>query len=57
MDFIYILTMIVLGVAFMLYKKSEEKISFVKWLTITMLLGISYKIVVAMFFGLCVICS
>lgn len=52
MDLIYVLTMIVLGIAFMLFKKSEEKISFVKWLTITMLLGISYKIVVAMFFGL-----
>lgn len=52
MDFIYILTMMILGIAFMLYKKSEEKISFVKWLTILILLGISYNIVVAMFFGL-----
>ena len=52
MDFIYILTMIVLAIAFMLYKKSEEKISFVKWLVIMLLLSVSYNIVVAMFFGL-----
>lgn len=52
MDFIYIVSMIILGIAFMLYKKSEEKISFVKWLIIAILAGISYNIVVAMFFGL-----
>ena len=52
MDFIYILTMIILGIAFMLYKKSEEKLSFVKWLVILALLSISYNIVIAMFFGL-----
>ena len=52
MDFIYVLTMIILGIAFMLYKKSEEKLSFVKWLVILILLSISYNISVAMFFGL-----
>lgn len=52
MDFIYIISMIALGIAFILYKKSEEKISFVKWLIITILTGISYNIAVAMFFGL-----
>lgn len=52
MDYIYIITTIILGIAFMLYKKSEEKLSFVKWLIIMILLDISYNIVVAMFFGL-----
>lgn len=52
MDFIYIISMIILGIAFMLYKKSREKISFVKWLVIMILGAISYNIVVAMFFGL-----
>lgn len=52
MDFIYIITMIILGVAFMLYKKSEEKLSFVKWLVIMLLALVSYNVVVAMFFGL-----
>lgn len=57
MDFIYVLTMIVLGIAFMLYKKSEEKLSFVKWLIILILTIISYNILIAMFFGLLAIAS
>ena len=52
MDFIYIISMIILGIAFMLYKKAKEKISFVKWLVIMILGAISYNIVIAMFFGL-----
>lgn len=57
MDFIYVLTMIILGIAFMLYKKSEEKLSFVKWLIILILTIISYNIAIAMFFGLLAIAS
>lgn len=57
MDFIYVLTMIILGIAFMLYKKSEEKLSFVKWLIILILTIISYNILIAMFFGLLAIAS
>ena len=57
MDFIYVLTMIILGIAFMLYKKSEEKLSFVKWLIILILTIISYNIAIAMFFGLIAIAS
>ena len=57
MDFIYVLSMILLGVAFMLYKKSDEKLSFVKWLIILILTIISYNIVVGMFFGLIAIAS
>jgi hypothetical protein len=57
MDFIYVLTMIILGIAFMLYKKSEEKISFVKWLIIFILTVISYNILIAMVFGLLAIAS
>lgn len=57
MDFVYVITMILLGIAFMLYKKSEEKLSFVKWLIILILTIISYNIVVGMFFGLIAIAS
>ena len=46
MDFLYVLTMIILGIAFMLYKKSEEKLSFVKWFIILILTIISYNILV-----------
>lgn len=52
MDFIYIISMIILGIAFMLCKKSNEKLSFIKWITILFLTILSYNIVVAMFFGL-----
>lgn len=57
MDFVYILTMILLGIAFMLFKKSDEKLSFVKWLIILILTILSYNILIAMFFGLLAIAS
>ena len=57
MDLIYVITMCFLGVAFMLYKKSDEKLSFVKWLIILILTIISYNIVVGMFFGLLAVAS
>lgn len=57
MDFIYVVTMIILGIAFMLYKKSEEKLSFVKWLIILILTIISYNILIAIVFGLLAIAS
>lgn len=57
MDFIYVLTTIILGIAFMLYKKSENKLSFVKWLIILILTLISYNITIAMIFGLIAISS
>lgn len=57
MDFLYVLTMILLSIAFMLYKKSQEKLSFVKWLIILFLTIISYNILVGMFFGLLAIAS
>lgn len=57
MDFLYVLTMIILGIAFMLYKKSEEKLSFVKWFIILILTIISYNILVGMIFGLLAVAS
>lgn len=57
MDLIYVITMCLLGIAFMLYKKSDEKLSFVKWLIILILTIISYNIVVGMFFGLLAVAS
>ena len=57
MDFLYVITMIILGIAFMLYKKSEEKLSFVKWLIILLLTILSYNILIAMIFGLLAIAS
>lgn len=57
MDLLYVITMIILGIAFMLYKKSKEKLSFVKWLIILLLTILSYNILIAMFFGLLAIAS
>ena len=57
MDLLYVITMIILGIAFMLYKKSEEKLSFVKWLIILLLTILSYNILIAMAFGLLAIAS
>ena len=34
MEILYILTLIILGISFMMFKKSDEKLNFIKWLII-----------------------
>ena len=42
MEILYILSVIILAVAFMLFKKSEEKLNFIKWLIIYIFVLTSY---------------
>ena len=52
MGILYILTVIILGIAFMIFKKTEEKLNFIKWLIIFIVTLYGYNIVLGMFLGL-----
>ena len=52
MGIVYILTVIVLLVAFMLFKKSDEKQNFIKWLIIFTISLLGYTILIGMILGL-----
>ena len=52
MGIVYILTVIVLLVAFMLFKKSDEKQNFIKWLIIFTISLLGYNILIGMILGL-----
>lgn len=52
MGIIYILTLIVLGISFMIFKKSEEKLNFIKWLIIFLVSIYAYNITIGMVLGL-----
>ena len=52
MGIVYILTVIVLLVAFMLFKKSDEKQNFIKWLIIFAISLLGYNILIGMILGL-----
>ena len=52
MEILYILSVIVLAVAFMLFKKSEEKLNFIKWLIIFVVSFLGYNIFWGMILGL-----
>lgn len=52
MGIVYVLTVVVLLVAFMLLKKSEKKQNFIKWLIIFTLSLLGYNIVLAMVLGI-----
>lgn len=52
MEILYILTLIILGICFMLFKKSDEKINFIKWLIIYIVSLLAYNIVIGMILGL-----
>jgi hypothetical protein len=52
MGILYILTLIVLGISFMIFKKSEEKLNFIKWLIIFLVSILGYNIVLGMILGL-----
>lgn len=52
MEIFYILSLIFLIIGFMLCKKSEEKINFVKWIIIAVVSIYAYNIVIGMVLGL-----
>lgn len=52
MEILYIISLILLGIAFMIFKKSEEKLNFVKWLIIFIVSNLAYNIVIGMVLGL-----
>lgn len=52
MGILYILTIITLGISFMIFKKSEEKLNFIKWLIIFIVSILGYNIVIGMILGL-----
>jgi len=54
---IYILTIMALGICFMLFKKSEEKQNFIKWITIFIVTLLGYNVTICMILGLLKIVS
>ncbi len=52
MEILYIVTLIVLGISFMLWKKKDEKINFIKWLIIFFGVLFGYNIFLGMLLGL-----
>lgn len=52
MGILYILTLIVLGTSFMMFKKTDEKINFIKWLIIYIVSLLGYNILIGMVLGL-----
>lgn len=52
MGILYILTLIVLGTSFMMFKKTDEKINFIKWLIIYIVSLLGYNILIGMGLGL-----
>ena len=52
MEILYILSVIILAVAFMLFKKSDEKLNFIKWLIIFTVSFLGYNIFLGMVLGL-----
>lgn len=52
MEILYILSVVILAVAFMLFKKSDEKLNFIKWLIIFAVSFLGYNIFFGMVLGL-----
>ncbi|MBR3614033.1 MAG: hypothetical protein IKL55_02515 [Clostridia bacterium] len=52
MEILYVLSVIVLAVAFMLFKKSDEKLNFIKWVIIFIVSLYGYNIFLGMVLGL-----
>ncbi len=51
MGYLYICTLILLGIAFMLFKKSDEKLNFIKWICIFVVGIYAYNISLCMILG------
>ncbi len=52
MGILYILTLIILGISFMTFQKSNEKINFIKWLIIYIVSLLGYNIFIGMILGI-----
>ena len=52
MEVLYIVSVILLGIAFMIFKKSEEKQSLLKWLTISIVSFMGLNVTLGMILGL-----
>ena len=52
MEIFYIITLVLLGISFMMFKKSEEKLNFIKWLIIFIVSLLGYNILIGMILGL-----
>ena len=52
MGIMYILTIILLGIAFMIFKKSDQKLNFIKWIVIYFVSLFGYNVTLGMILGL-----
>ena len=52
MEVLYVLTVILLGISFMIFKKSEEKLNFIKWIVIFIVSLLGYNVTIGMILGL-----
>ncbi len=52
MGILYIITLILLGISFMMFKKTNEKINFIKWLIIYFVVLFGYNVVIGMVLGI-----
>lgn len=52
MEYLYVLTLIILGIGFVLFKKSNEKLSFIKWICIFICGIFAYNITICMILGI-----
>ena len=52
MGILYILTLIMLGIAFIIFKKSDEKLNLIKWIIIYVIALYGYNIAIGMILGL-----
>lgn len=52
MEYLYILTLIILGTGFILFKKSDEKLNLIKWICIFIVGMLAYNLTVCMILGI-----
>ena len=52
MEYLYIFTLIILGVGFILFKKTDEKINLIKWICIFIVGILAYNLTVCMILGI-----
>ena len=52
MEYLYILTLIILGTGFILFKKSDEKLNLIKWICIFIVGMLAYNLTICMLLGI-----
>ena len=52
MGFFYVLTLVLLGISFMAFKKSDNKLNFIKWLIVYVVSLFGYNIAIGMILGM-----